>query len=191
MNHASLLRIALGVALGAAPLLLSAGCDRAARSSAVDVGAAITQVCTNISPECLPKVQYVDTNGTRHAPTDLAGKVVIVNLWATWCGPCKSELPEFSKVAAAYAGKDVVIMGLLTDDPDQQTLLDFMTEHQIGFPVIPKDMSILRQFDYPRAVPGIPTTFAYDKKGNRRRIKVGPMHEKELRGVIDALLAET
>ena len=114
-----------------------------------------------------------------------------MNLWATWCGPCKSELPEFSRVAAAYQDKGVVIMGLLTDDPDQQTLLDFITEYQIGFPVIPKDMSILRQFDYPRAVPGIPTTFAYDKKGNRRRVKVGPMHEKELRGVIDALLAES
>ncbi len=181
------LALAGAVALGAA-FMPSAGCER---GRAAEVGAAIATACTAVTADCLPKVQYVDSTGVRHEPAQLDGKVVIINLWATWCGPCKTELPEFSKVAAAYKDKGVVIMGLLTDDPDPQTLLDFMTEHEVGYPVIPKDGALLGRFDFPRAVSGIPTTYAYDKKGNRRKIRVGPMREAELRSVIDALLAET
>ncbi|MEZ4364930.1 MAG: TlpA disulfide reductase family protein [Kofleriaceae bacterium] len=159
-----------------APLVV--GTPTATACTAAEVGA------------CLPKVDYVDTIGTAYTPAALAGKVVVVNFWATWCAPCKHELPDFSKVATAYADRGVVILGVLTDTPDPQTLLNFMSDFEIAYPIVRATPAIATAFDYPRAITGIPTTYVYDRQGNRRKIEVGPMNEHELRAVLDTLLAE-
>lgn len=49
--------------------------------------------------------------------TDFAGKVIVINLWASWCGPCRSEVPEYERVRKAYAGRDVEFIALTTEDP--------------------------------------------------------------------------
>src|SRR2546423_3302204 len=49
--------------------------------------------------------------------SDFAGKVVVVNLWASWCGPCRAEIPDYEKARKEYAGKSVEVIGLTTEDP--------------------------------------------------------------------------
>jgi thiol-disulfide isomerase/thioredoxin len=70
---------------------------------------------------------------------DFHGKVVVINLWATWCGPCRREIPEYEKVRKAYAGREVEFIGLTTEDPGtaaprvRKFLRDFSFTFRIGW----------------------------------------------------------
>jgi thiol-disulfide isomerase/thioredoxin len=66
---------------------------------------------------------------------DLKGKVAIVNFWATWCGPCKTEIPDFVKLYAEYKDKGLVIVGISIDDSAEQ-LQAFMKEYKMNYPVV-------------------------------------------------------
>ena len=66
---------------------------------------------------------------------DFGGKVVVVNLWASWCGPCRSEVPEYEKVRKEYAGRNVEFIGLTTEDPrtSSDRVQKFAREFNFGF----------------------------------------------------------
>jgi thiol-disulfide isomerase/thioredoxin len=135
---------------------------------------------------CLPDLKWVDHNGTTYTKAELAGKVVVVNFWATWCKPCEHEIPAFARVANRYADK-VVILGVMIDNPDDQTLLTYMSDHEMSYPVVRKTSDIMLAFAYPDRYP---TTYVFDGKGNQRTWKIGAMQEDELSGVIDQILRE-
>jgi thiol-disulfide isomerase/thioredoxin len=143
--------------------------------------------CDKAASDCLPKLTYVDTNGNAYPPEALAGKVVVVNFWATWCKPCKAEIPAFSRVYEKLKDKDVVMLGVMTDDPDPQALLNFTSDHELLYPVVRADKDILLAYRYPEA---IPTTFIYDRHGSQRAAHRGAMSEKQLADTIEQLLAE-
>ncbi|MCE9579801.1 MAG: TlpA family protein disulfide reductase [Deltaproteobacteria bacterium] len=144
--------------------------------------------CTKAAPDCKPKVTFVDTAGHAYAPEALAGKVVVVNFWATWCKPCMAEIPAFSRVYSSYQGKkDVVMLGVMTDNPDEATLLNFTSDHELLYPVVRADRDIQMAFQYPDA---IPTTFVYGRSGKLEASHRGPMNDDELKALIDKLLAE-
>ncbi len=65
------------------------------------------------------QIKTLDSGNFRFA--DFHGKVVVINLWASWCGPCRREVPEYEKVRKAYAGRDVEFIGLTTEDPRTST----------------------------------------------------------------------
>jgi thiol-disulfide isomerase/thioredoxin len=152
--------------------------------------------CTKDTIDCRPRTEptdhtkpfvFIDTNGEAYPPEKLDGKVLVVNFWATWCHPCQSEIPSFSKVYKKFEGKDVVMLGVMTDNPDPQTLLNFESDHELLYPVVRADKDIMTQFEYPDA---IPTTFIYDRKGNLRTSHRGPLSEDELTQILFQLLAE-
>ena len=151
----------------------------------IDVGPKAAQASCPTGEACLPNVAWVDTNGVDHR-ANLAGKVVVVNFWATWCHPCESEIPDFAKVQTRYGDK-VVILGVMMDKPapDENRLLNFMSDHDMTYPVIPATQDIQFAFQYPNR---FPTTYVFDGKGNQVTWKVGQMSEAELSGVVDSLL---
>lgn len=67
--------------------------------------------------------------------SDFEGKVLVINLWASWCGPCRREIPEYESVRKEYAGKDVVFIGLTTEDPryEGDRVRKFLREVNFGF----------------------------------------------------------
>lgn len=67
-------------------------------------------------PETLRERQINKIEGGSFRFADFQGKVVVINLWASWCGPCRREIPEYEKVRKAYAGRDVEFIGLTTED---------------------------------------------------------------------------
>jgi cytochrome c biogenesis protein CcmG, thiol:disulfide interchange protein DsbE len=135
--------------------------------------------------ECLPDVKYIDTAGVAHTPQSLRGKVVVINFWATWCGPCKKEIPDLSKLYLKYKDKGVVMLGILTNDnPSEADLLNFQSDAVMEFPIVRQSSDILVSFNYPQA---LPTTFIYDRSGHRvGKPRVGAIKAEDM----DATLAQ-
>lgn len=136
--------------------------------------------------ECLPDLKYIDTTGVAHTPDSMRGKVVVVNFWATWCGPCKKEIPDLSKLYLKYRDKGVVMLGVLTsDNPSDSELLNFQSDYEMEFPVVRQSSDILVSYNYPQA---LPTTFIYDRAGRRvGKPHVGAIRSDELATTLDRL----
>lgn len=79
------------------------------------------------------KIRPVDGNSFRLA--DFHGKVLVINLWASWCGPCRREIPEYENVRKEYAGREVEFIGLTTEDPGEasEKVNQFVRQTRFGF----------------------------------------------------------
>ncbi|MBN1939206.1 MAG: TlpA family protein disulfide reductase [Candidatus Aminicenantes bacterium] len=117
----------------------------------------------------------------------LKGNVVIVNFWATWCPPCRAEIPDFIEVYESNKAKGLEILGFSVDNIPPAQLKDFVEKFDIPYPVTIVPESIVRAF-----APGqyIPTTFIIDQKGNIRHKQVGAMDKASLSEWVDRLLDE-
>ena len=79
------------------------------------------------------KIRAIDGDGFRLA--EFRGKVLVINIWASWCGPCRREIPEYESVRKEYAGRDVEFIGLTTEDPSEaaQNVNQFVRQTHFGF----------------------------------------------------------
>lgn len=107
----------------------------------------------------------------------LRGYPVVVNVWASWCGPCRFEFPYFQRAAARY-GKRVAFLGI--DKEDSEDLAgDFLSERPLPYPsYIDPDEEIAESVDR-EAGRGVPTTAFYDRAGELTYLKLGPYDEDE------------
>jgi thiol-disulfide isomerase/thioredoxin len=141
--------------------------------------------CKHGNRDCLPDVNYIDTNGTAYTTQSLTGKVVVVNFWATWCKPCLREIPDLSKVYEKYKPKGLVMLGIMTDDPDHNQLLNFQSDNEMTYPVVRANSDILLSYSYPGA---LPTTFVYDRSGKQVYSHVGPLRVEQLERLLGPLV---
>jgi thiol-disulfide isomerase/thioredoxin len=76
-------------------------------------------------------------NGRQRRLADYSGKVVVVNVWATWCGPCRVEIPHLIELAREFNGRGVEVIGLTTEDPaaDSGKVREFINEFKINYPI--------------------------------------------------------
>ncbi|HEY2963635.1 MAG TPA: TlpA disulfide reductase family protein [Pyrinomonadaceae bacterium] len=109
------------------------------------------------------QIKAVDNNNFRLA--DFNGKVVVINLWASWCGPCRREVPEYEKVRQAYTDRDVVFIGLTTEDPRYESarVKKFARDFNFGFRLGYADREIARALMNGRS--SIPQTMVIDPDG--------------------------
>lgn len=86
-------------------------------------------------PESFRERQIKALDGGSFRFADFHGKVIVINLWASWCGPCRREVPEYEKVRKAYAGRDVEFIGLTTEDPrvSSESVNKFVRDISFGF----------------------------------------------------------
>jgi thiol-disulfide isomerase/thioredoxin len=112
------------------------------------------------------------------------GKVVIVNFWATWCGPCKMEIPDFVKLYAEYKDKGLVIVGISVDDSPEQ-LQAFMREFKMNYPVVQMRPEVEDAWG---PFYGYPTSFIVARDGSICTKHIGPathdQFESEIRGLL-------
>jgi thiol-disulfide isomerase/thioredoxin len=115
---------------------------------------------------------------------DYKGKVVIVNFWATWCGPCKMEIPDFVKLYAEYKDKGLVILGVSVDDGPEQ-LQAFMREYRMNYPVVQMRPEVEDAWG---PFYGYPTSFIVARDGSICTKHIGPashdQFEAEIRGLL-------
>ena len=115
---------------------------------------------------------------------DYKGKVVIVNFWATWCGPCKVEIPDFVKLYAEYKDKGLVIVGVSVDDSAEQ-LQAFMREYKMNYPVVQMRPEVEDAWG---PFYGYPTSFIVARDGSICTKHIGPATKEQFESEIKALL---
>lgn len=115
---------------------------------------------------------------------DLRGQVVVLNFWATWCPPCRAEMPTLGKIAREYQGQDVVILGInSTVQDDVNAIPGFLAQREITFPILlDKSGKVTRLY----GIRALPTTFFVGPDGIIRFVTIGgPISEVTLRAQIE------
>ena len=138
-----------------------------------------------------PEVKFLDAADHPVTLSAFRGKVVLVNLWATWCAPCKAEMPALARLQAAYQGKDLVVLPLSIDSPKAaEKARAFIAEHAPLKLYRDPDYALPPAFNPP--VVGVPASFFVDRQGHIRGIVNGDAKWEgpRARAAIDQLLAE-
>jgi cytochrome c biogenesis protein CcmG, thiol:disulfide interchange protein DsbE len=117
----------------------------------------------------------------------LRGRVVLVNVWATWCAPCRAEMPALRQLAEAYASDGLVVLGLSVDRGPADAVDRFLAERAITYPVAIVGDDVIAAFG---GVVGYPTSFLVDRTGVIRHTVIGPVAPLTLRPAVARLLAE-
>lgn len=115
------------------------------------------------------------------------GKVVLLNIWATWCAPCLEETPELVDLYNKYQDQGLVILGVSIDEQGMSVVEPFIKKYEVNYPMVIDDGTIMDKYG---PTMGIPTTYIVDKKGDLRYFAVGAVTIKELEPRIKALLDE-
>ncbi len=119
----------------------------------------------------------------------MKGKLLVVDYWATWCGPCRMEIPTLVKMYDAYHSKGLELWGLSVEGNDGKPngyFLKFISDFQIQYPIGLASMETLKAY----GINPIPTTFFIDKSGKIALSFVGVHPEGDFVGAIEKLLAE-
>jgi cytochrome c biogenesis protein CcmG/thiol:disulfide interchange protein DsbE len=134
-----------------------------------------------------PLFSLEDLNGKKSELKQYRGKVVFLNFWATWCGPCKEEMPSMEELYKQFKDKDFVFLTISVDYAGIKLVKEFIEKHRYTFPVlIDPQCETLDLFE----VKGIPTTFLIDKKGIIVGRAIGPKDWKrsEVVSIVNLLL---
>ncbi len=115
-----------------------------------------------------------DLDGKTVQLSDYRGKTVLLNIWATWCGPCKKEIPDLKEIYSEQKGNDIVVLGVLLDSDSPEQSKPVVEKFQINYPVWYGDDQFARQFN----VMAFPTTVIIDKHGKKIKTMIG-MQTKE------------
>ena len=134
-----------------------------------------------------PDFQLTTLDGRVVSRDSLRGKVVLVNFWATWCPPCRVEMPGFQDVYDARKADGFTILGVSTDASGSQHVARYLWEHEITYPVAMASGGIVRAFGGARA---LPTSFLLDRQGRIRHTVTGIFTEVALDQAVRRLLAE-
>lgn len=84
--------------------------------------------------KALPALTLTDLHGGRHSLDDYRGHRVLLNLWASWCGPCLREMPALNQAQASYARQGVMIVGIAMDEPAR--VRQFLADHPVNYPIL-------------------------------------------------------
>ena len=124
-----------------------------------------------------------DLNGNSVQLSDYRGKWVVINYWATWCAPCRKEIPELSELHTERP--DIVVLGLDYEDIERSKLDKFMQEVHISYPVLELDTyNMPATLEVPKA---LPMTIIVDPQGFRVRTYYGPITRAEIERVTGAV----
>jgi thiol-disulfide isomerase/thioredoxin len=128
-----------------------------------------------------------DTRGASQSLGQWRGKVLVVNFWATWCGPCREEMPEFVRAQREMGPKGLQFVGIAVDQPEK--VAQFAKELDLNYPALIggyEAMDIAKPLGDRLA--GLPFTVVLDRKGRIAHIQLGPLKPAQLRAIVSNLL---
>ena len=138
-------------------------------------------------PKDLLALSLPDTGGVKQPLSQWRGKVLLVNFWATWCGPCREEMPEFVRAQHDLGDKGLQVVGIAIDQPDK--VASFARELNLNYPAL---IATYETMDVAKPLGdrllGLPFTVILDRQGHVAHTQLGPMKSEQLRSIVDNLL---
>ena len=132
-----------------------------------------------------PDFNLKDQYGVIHSLENYKGKVIFLNFWATWCPPCKKEMPDIENIYKEYGEnkKNVVILGVNSEKENE--VKKFLKDKEYTFPtVIDKNSEVMRKY----FIQAFPTSFVIDKEGNVYGYVMGGLTREQIKQVIEEVL---
>ena len=139
-------------------------------------------------PEVVSAARMTTLDGKALSLSDYQGKVVVLNVWATWCGPCRREIPDFIAMNADYKGRDLAILGVTMEDErnTEEGVKNFVKGYKVDYPIAWVDLEAYRALLEPGYQ--IPQTYILDRQGRQVYKFVGYAAAERVRSIIDQAL---
>ncbi len=134
-----------------------------------------------------PKFTVTTLDGRPMSDSTLRGHVVLVNFWATWCLPCRAEMPLLQAMAYRHDSAGLVVLGLSVDRTGPESVRQFLTERSITYPVAMVERDVETAFG---GMQGYPTSVLLDRTGRVRYKVLGPLAMASLEPAVRRLLNE-
>lgn len=134
----------------------------------------------------MPDLVFAQSGGGEWKMADHRGQVVLVNYWATWCLPCREEMPGLSRLAQELGPQGLAVVGVSIDKGSRDRVREFADKMKVPYPVaFPSPLS---QMEW--GLEGVPTTILVDRRGRVAKSYMGAVREADFRADVEALLAE-
>jgi thiol-disulfide isomerase/thioredoxin len=162
----------LGLEYG--PLVLSRGkATRQPTSAGFGGSAPVNPLVLSVfdQPRPLPEIRFQDDQGHDLTLADFRGRVVLLNVWATWCVPCRKEMPTLDRLQERLGGKDFLVMALSIDRKGIEAVKDFY--RVVGVEKLAIYLDPSGKGSHSLAIPGVPTTLLINREGHEIARKLG------------------
>ncbi len=135
-----------------------------------------------------PDFTLLNLNGDTVSLTDYKGKVILLNFFATYCPPCRAEIPDFVKLQDRYGSKGFVVIGISVDPNGMQILPNFISKLRINYPVLLATNKVLRDYGN---IDLLPTTFIIDREQKIIKQFTGMVTDSDVAPIIKKALGES
>jgi cytochrome c biogenesis protein CcmG/thiol:disulfide interchange protein DsbE len=132
-----------------------------------------------------PEFALKDANGKVVHLADYRGKVVLLDFWATWCGPCTVEIPWFTEFQRKYKDRGFEVLGVSMDEDGWKAITPFVTQRKVNYRIVLGDDKTGDQYG---GLEALPTTFVIDRDGRIAAVHVGLAGKKDFEDAIETLL---
>jgi peroxiredoxin len=137
--------------------------------------------------EMRPDFSLPDKDGNLRSVTEWDGKVLVINFWATWCPPCRDEIPEFIKLQNEYGEQGLQFIGIALQKAEE--VQEFAAELGMNYPILVGEQTVIKiAEDYGNTIGALPYTVVIDRNQKIVFIKKGPLHYEEADSLINKLL---
>lgn len=168
--------------------------DEAQPSASVAVNAEPVKKKSDYPPiaTAIAQSDIKNLDGTTFKLADKKGKVILLNMWATWCGPCRAEMPTLVRMQEEHRARDFEVIGLNTDDETVPQINEFAANMKLNYTLVWADTALQTALLRVSKFGGIPQSFIIDREGNLRGVFRGanPADIKKMEELVGMVVAE-
>ena len=158
---------------------LLTGCSSSLKTSAATASAS--------DRKAAPDFTLADANGVPVKLSDYKGKVVLLNFWATWCGPCKIEIPWFIEFEKTYKDRGFATLGVSMDEDGWKAVNPFVAQRAMNYPVMVGNDRVAQLYG---GIDSLPSTFLIDREGRIASVHLGLVSKRDCEAEILKLIAQ-